>query len=89
VITGEGALDHQSLLGKGPVGLARMAREAGVPVTGFCGMTDDAARSSGLFRAIHALADTGLPIEILIADAAPLLVEMVARAEFFNPATHP
>ncbi len=82
VLTGEGALDHQSLLGKGPVGLARMAREAGVPVTGFCGMTDAAARDSGLFREIHALADTGLPLETLISEAAPLLADLVARADF-------
>jgi glycerate kinase len=78
VITGEGSIDHQSLSGKGPVALARMARELGKPVTGFCGQTDAAARDSGIFQQIHALADSGLPFETLIAQAGPLLTEMVA-----------
>lgn len=81
VITGEGALDHQSLSGKGPVALARMARALGIPVTGFCGLTDDAARSSGLFQSIHALADTGLPLETLISRAGELLTEAAASAD--------
>jgi glycerate kinase len=37
VVTGEGSLDRQSLAGKGPVALARMAREAGVPAIAFAG----------------------------------------------------
>ncbi len=81
VITGEGALDHQSLSGKGPVGLARMARAHGIPVTAFCGMADDEARSSGWFDSIHALADSGLPLETLIARAGELLSESAAAAD--------
>ena len=82
VITGEGSLDHQSLSGKGPVALAKMARDLGKPVTGFCGLADDAARDSGIFQQIHALADTGLPLETLISQAGPLLTEMVAKSDF-------
>lgn len=78
VITGEGSIDHQSLDGKGPVALARMARALGVPVTAFCGQADAAARASGVFDALHALADSGLPLATLIHDAAPLLAGMVA-----------
>ncbi len=37
VITGEGSLDAQSLGGKGPVGIARMAKSAGVPALAFAG----------------------------------------------------
>ncbi|GGM07418.1 glycerate kinase [Pseudomonas asuensis] len=37
VITGEGQLDHQSLHGKTPVGVAKIAREAGVPVVALVG----------------------------------------------------
>ncbi|HDZ58372.1 MAG TPA: glycerate kinase [Pseudomonas xinjiangensis] len=37
VITGEGRLDGQSLHGKTPVGVARMARAAGVPVIALAG----------------------------------------------------
>lgn len=87
VITGEGSIDHQSLSGKGPVALARMANGLGKPVTGFCGQTDDAARASGMFRQIHALADSGLPLETLISQAGPLLTEMAAErlADLTNP----
>jgi glycerate kinase len=77
VITGEGSLDHQSLGGKGPVALARLARRLSVPVTAFCGIADEEARRSGVFQSLHALADTGLPREILISQAAPLLAKMV------------
>jgi len=84
VVTGEGSIDRQSLSGKGPVALARLAREHGVPVTGFCGLADDAARDSGLFRSLHALADTGRPLEELIAHAGPLLTELVAGSRFID-----
>ena len=82
VITGEGSIDHQSLSGKGPVALARLARSHGIPVTAFCGIADDSARQSALFDEIHALADSGQPLEILIAEAAPLLTASVAKARF-------
>ena len=39
VITGEGSLDEQSLLGKTPMGVARAAARAGVPVIAVCGRT--------------------------------------------------
>lgn len=81
VITGEGSLDHQSLGGKGPVALARLANRWSVPVTGFCGQADDAARASRIFHSIHALADTGLPLATLISRAGPLLTERVVQAE--------
>jgi len=80
VLTGEGSLDHQSLSGKGPVALARMAKLLGKPVTCFCGKTDQAARDSRLFEDIHALADSGLPMETLIQQAAPLLTGLVAKS---------
>lgn len=80
VVTGEGSIDHQSLGGKGPVALARLARSQSVPVTGFCGVADEEARNSGVFQSLHALADTGLPLETLISQAGPLLTEMVAQS---------
>ena len=80
VITGEGSIDHQSLSGKGPVALARMAARHSIPVTGFCGIADREARESGVFNALHALADTGLPLDELISRAGPLLGDCVARS---------
>ena len=80
VITGEGSIDHQSLGGKGPVALARLANSLSVPVTGFCGQADEQARASGIFQSLHALTDSGLPLETLIANAGSLLTEMVANS---------
>lgn len=79
VITGEGSIDHQSLSGKGPVGLAKMAIRHSIPVTAFCGSADQAARDSGIFPSLHALADSGLPLETLIGQAGALLTERVAN----------
>jgi glycerate kinase len=81
VITGEGSIDHQSLGGKGPVALARLAKSLGKPVTGYCGVADQEARRSDVFTNLHALADSGLPVETLISRAAPLLTEMVAHSK--------
>ncbi len=82
VITGEGSIDHQSLSGKGPVALARLANRHGIPVAGFCGSADQEARGSGIFTSLHALADSGLPLETLMSQAGPMLTEMVVRSKF-------
>ncbi|MGB6220547.1 glycerate kinase [Haloferula sp.] len=85
VVTGEGSIDRQSLSGKGPVGLAKLARTHGIPVTGFCGMADREARESGLFDGLHALADGGMPIEALMENAASLLTQAVVESQFLKP----
>ena len=41
VITGEGKLDRQTLMGKGPGQVIQMARERGVPVAAVCGIVED------------------------------------------------
>lgn len=82
VVTGEGSLDSQSLAGKGPVGIAKLARKHGKPVIGFCGRTDAALRASGHFDSVTALADTGLPDEILMTRAAGLLERAAAGFDF-------
>jgi glycerate kinase len=43
VLTGEGAVDAQTLAGKTPAGVAAVAREAGVPVIAFAGRVDPSA----------------------------------------------
>lgn len=49
VITGEGKLDEQSLQGKGPVGVARLARASGKKVVGVAGSITDSAAVRGEF----------------------------------------
>ena len=59
IITGEGSLDAQTLEGKAPAGVARLARHFGKPCVAFAGRVDPAARSLLLehFAEITALAD--------------------------------
>jgi len=73
VVTGEGSLDAQSLTGKGPVAIARLARGHGKPVIAFCGRADAAVRECGLFESITGLAATDLPVDQLMSRAAELL----------------
>lgn len=78
VITGEGSLDAQSLSGKGPVSLARMARKHGKPVVAYCGRVDQAVRDSGCFDEIMELRSSGMPLELLMSRAAGLLEALAA-----------
>lgn len=71
VITGEGSLDAQSLDGKGPIGLAKMARAAGKKTIGIAGQISDEAKPC--FDETHALADLDLPLETLMNEASELL----------------
>ena len=41
VITGEGRMDSQTVMGKVPVGIAKVAKEENIPVIAFCGSATD------------------------------------------------
>ncbi|SES67551.1 glycerate kinase [Thorsellia anophelis] len=41
VITGEGKMDNQTLEGKTPLGVAKIAKQANIPVIGLCGVVGD------------------------------------------------
>ena len=58
VITGEGKLDHQTLAGKGPAGVARMAHELRKPVYAIVGMATNEPEVRQLFDGISTLDDT-------------------------------
>ncbi|MGY1637628.1 glycerate kinase [Geodermatophilus sp. SYSU D00742] len=80
VVVGEGSLDAQSLRGKGPVGLAAVAREAGAPVVAVAGrslITAAQARDAGL-AAVHPLTDLE-PDETRCMTGAAGLLETVGR----------
>jgi len=57
VITGEGAMDEQTRMGKGVGQIAVMCERCGVPCIGFAGWADDAVRTATLFTRVHALTD--------------------------------
>ena len=80
VITGEGQLDGQSLGGKTPVGVARLARRHGVPVVVLAGRLApgwQAAFDEGV-TAAFALADGPMALDEALARCAELLA---ARSE--------
>ena len=81
VVTGEGALDEQTLHGKAPAGVAAAAVAAAIPVVAVCGRNQldaESLRSAGIIAA-YALTDLEPDVEKCIADPAPLLVRLGER----------
>lgn len=79
VITGEGRVDAQSLHGKTPVGVARVAKNLGVPVIALAGSLGEgyqAVREAGI-EACFSLAPGPITLEHACANAGP---ELEARA---------
>ncbi|RRO12898.1 glycerate kinase [Saccharopolyspora rhizosphaerae] len=78
VITGEGALDEQTLHGKAPAGVAARAIEAGIPVVavaGRCDLTGERLAEAGI-DAAYALLDVEPDPQRCMADPAPLLTRL-------------
>jgi glycerate kinase len=81
VVTGEGRLDSQTLRGKTPMGVARAAASAGVPVVAVCGqrdLSDVALREAAIMNA-HALTDVEPDLRRCLADPIPLLEHLGRR----------
>ena len=83
VITGEGALDAQTLHGKAPAGVARAAAAAApdlpvVAVAGVCSLTSAQLRSAGIVRA-YTLADIEPDLARCREQAGPLLEDLAGR----------
>lgn len=76
VLTGEGRIDSQSLQGKGPAEIARLAREHGKPVIAFAGASEVA---DGVFDAIIPIADGPLTLDESRRRAADLLQQAAVR----------
>lgn len=56
VVTGEGAIDVSTLMGKGVGELASLCRQANVPCLGLAGVAPDRERAREYFTTVHALA---------------------------------
>lgn len=80
VVTGEGCLDGQTLEGKGPAGIARLARHLGRPVVAFGGMVLEPEALARVFDAVFALKDDTITFETAISQAARLLEAKAAAA---------
>jgi glycerate 2-kinase len=81
VITGEGALDEQTLRGKAPAGVARVAAGHSVPVVAVAGMT---SLSPGQLATAHierayALTDIEPDVARCRSEAGPLLESLAAK----------
>jgi glycerate 2-kinase len=80
VVTGEGAMDRQTLAGKAPVGVAAAARAAGVPTVAVCGRNslNPAELADAGISAVYALADVQPDLDRCRAEAGPLLEQVAA-----------
>jgi glycerate kinase len=82
VLTGEGRTDHQTAMGKAPVGVARVARRHGVPVhlvSGSLGPGAEAVHAHG-FERVSAASPPGMPVEEAMSRASELLEAAVLRS---------
>jgi len=75
VVTGEGSLDAQTLGGKGPAGVAELARRHGKPVYAFAGRVAADARLAELYTGTFAITPPGMPLHEAFEKAATLLEE--------------
>ncbi|MBO9592691.1 MAG: glycerate kinase [Niabella sp.] len=77
VITGEGAIDHQTLEGKAPFGVAIMARQKGIPVIGIAGNVPDRADAElqAYFPRLISINEQPTPLEEAIRQTRPNLVK--------------
>jgi glycerate kinase len=81
VVVGEGSLDSQTLHGKAPMGVARLARAAGARVVAVCGrglLSDEQLQEVGI-EASYACADLEPDPARSMADAAVLLERLGRR----------
>ena len=73
VITGEGSLDRQTLEGKTPAGVARLARKLGKKVFAIAGRYDGNRRAHELFDEVYQLARSGMSEKEQMMRAGELL----------------
>ena len=80
VITGEGCLDRQTLEGKGPAGVASLARRFGKPVFAFGGAAPEPDVLRWIFDGVFAIKDGTVSTERAMREAETLLEARVAAA---------
>ncbi|MEQ8672223.1 MAG: glycerate kinase [Aggregatilineales bacterium] len=80
VITGEGQMDSQTIYGKGPVGVARLAKSYGVPTLAVVGglNVDEALLHEAGIQAVFPIVNRPMTLEMAINNAAEL-VEQTGR----------
>lgn len=93
VITGEGSFDSQTASGKAPLGVAKIAREFGVPCVLICGRLEEESRETakGLFSAFFSISQLAGSQREAIQNPKKYLMLAVARflADHPPPWTRP
>jgi len=80
VLTGEGRLDDQTLDGKGPAGVAALARQHGKPVLAFGGSIAGGVALHGVFDATCAIIDEPVTLEVAMQRGGEFLERAAHRA---------
>lgn len=80
VVTGEGAIDAQTLMGKGVGELAQLCRRAGVPCLALAGAAQPGVEPERLFAATHLLTPEFVSSQRAFTETAECLEELAARA---------
>jgi glycerate kinase len=75
VLSGEGAIDEQTRMGKGVGQIARLCRRYAVPCVALAGQAEPSVRDSRLFSQVRALTDLATPRQAK-AQPAPLLAQL-------------
>ena len=89
VITGEGRLDDQTLDGKGPAGVAALARRSGRPVLAFGGSIASENGLDEMFDATCPIVDQAVSLETAMAGGAEFLERAAFRsARLFHLGRH-
>ena len=83
VITGEGRMDAQSLMGKAPVGILRRCQARGIPVVGFAGSVEnpEALIKAG-FRDVLPIQDGSRPLQEMMRTPVATANLQNAAAQF-------
>lgn len=79
VITGEGCMDGQTLHGKGPAGVAQMARAMGKRVIGIAGIIKHSEELRAIFDEMIEVKPPAMPVAEAITRAAELVEEAVSE----------
>ena len=78
VFTGEGRLDDQSLQGKGPIGVAKLAKSLGKKVVGIAGSVTDAPGLRDCFDLLIAIKPTDMPLPEAMRRTDELIGQAIA-----------
>lgn len=90
VITGEGQMDEQTVFGKGPIGVARLAKEHGVPTIALVGglNVDDRILHDAGINAAFSIVDKPMSLDDALKNADRLLERAALRVAYLLKSNH-